>query len=98
LALHTSSLAPTPKLKKKFVISITRNSPCVCGNGLKYKKYYLDEESTQIIRSHKVTRVSLMTLTLVSAFVVLQFGLNINAAVALSGLGLLGGYILMQDS
>jgi hypothetical protein len=98
LALHTSSLAPTPKLEKGFVMSITRNDPCVCGSGLKYKKCCLGGESTQVVRSRKVTRVSLVTLTLVSAFVVLQLGLNSGAAVALSGLGLLGGYMLMQDS
>ena len=79
-------------------MSITRNDPCVCGSGLKYKKCCLGGESTQVMRSRKVARVSVVTLTLISAFVVFQFGMNMGAAVSLSGLGLIGGYMLMQDS
>ena len=79
-------------------MSISRNDPCVCGSGLKYKKCCLGGESTQVVKSRKVTRVSATTLTLVSAFVIFQFGLNIGAAVALSGLGLIGCYMLLQDA
>ena len=79
-------------------MSISRNDPCVCGSGLKYKKCCLGGESTQVVKSRKVTRVSATTLTLVSAFVIFQFGLNFGAAVALSGLGLIGCYMLMQDA
>ncbi len=79
-------------------MSITRNGPCVCGSGLKYKKCCLGGESTQVMRARKVTRVSAATLTLLSAFVIFQFGINMGAAVALSGLGLIGCYMLMQDA
>lgn len=79
-------------------MSISRNDPCLCGSGLKYKKCCLGGESTQVLRSRKVTRVSAVTLALVSAFVAFQFGVNTSAAVALGGLGLIGCYQLMLDS
>ena len=79
-------------------MSISRNDRCLCGSGLKYKKCCLGSESTQVMRSRKITRVSAVTLTLISAFVAFQFGINTGAAVVLGGLGLIGCYQLMQDS
>ncbi len=79
-------------------MSISRNDPCLCGSGLKYKKCCLGHESTQVLKARKVTKISVLTLTLISAYVALQFGISSALAVGVGGFGLIGGFLLMQDS
>ena len=78
-------------------MTVSRNDPCPCGSGRKYKKCCLGAEPVAKVRARRQLGIACAVLAVVTVAAALIWGTSIGAAVGLAGAALVGSWIMMRD-
>ena len=79
-------------------MTVSRNDPCPCGSGRKFKKCCLGAEPVALVRARQRIWFAWGLLALIAGGVSIVWGTAIGAAVGMAGAALVGAWILMHDS
>ena len=76
-------------------MSASRNDPCPCGSGQKYKKCCLDAPDPRTERRQKVWTIGGAVLATATLLSFVLAGYEVGSAVALGSFGVAIGYMLI---
>lgn len=76
-------------------MSVSRNDPCPCGSGLKYKKCCLGKESEIKRQRRQNLRMAALAILAVTAGLYFAIGGGVASIFGFLGFAVLMGYILM---
>jgi len=79
-------------------MAVSRNDPCPCGSGKKYKKCCLGNPDPKSARHSKTLKILFAVLTVVTVAAFLLAGRGVGSAVGLASFSLVVGYLLIGPS
>lgn len=79
-------------------MTVSRNDPCPCGSGRKFKKCCLGAEPVEKVRARRNLWIAWGAVAAVAGAAAMVWGTAVGTAVGLAGGALVGAWILMHDS
>ena len=78
-------------------MSVSRNDPCPCGSGRKYKKCCLGAEPVEKVKARRNLGIAWGVVLVLALVVAVLKGTPAGIAAGLAGAALVGAWIMMHD-
>ena len=79
-------------------MTVSRNEPCPCGSGRKFKKCCLGAEPVAVVRARRNQWIGWGVVAAIAIGASLIWGTAVGTAVGLGAAVLMGAWVLMHDS